>query len=110
MPKQLEAGSTYAALDRDQDGVVSDAELAMEAKIQELQLQHERADSQKTMCWFALIGLLLYPSGVILADLFGLTQAAEILGSMASIYMVSVAGIISVFFGSQAMVSKNGSK
>ena len=32
MPKQLEAGSTYAALDRDQDGVVSDAELAMVAK------------------------------------------------------------------------------
>jgi len=105
--KLLEEGTQYADLDG--DGEVSDEEIALHGKLQEQQLQHERADSQRAMCWFALLGLLLYPSGVIFADFFGLDQAAEILGSMASIYMVSVAGIISVFFGSQAIVSKNGS-
>ena len=107
-PKRLEPGSQYEALDRDGAGEVSDAEIALHAKVQELQLQAERSEAQRTMCWFALLGLLLYPAGVIGSDLLGLAQAAEILGSMASIYMVSVAGIISVFFGSQAIVHKNG--
>jgi hypothetical protein len=46
--------------------------------------------------------MLLYPFAVILADVFSLIEAAKILGAMASIYFVSVAGIVSVFFGANA--------
>jgi hypothetical protein len=47
--------------------------------------------------------MLLYPFAVIGAVIFGLDEAAKILGSMASIYFVSVAGIVSVFFGANAL-------
>jgi len=50
-----------------------------------------------------LFGMLLYPFAVIGAVIFSLDEAAKILGSMASIYFVSVAGIVSVFFGANAL-------
>jgi len=39
---------------------------------------------------------------VVLADLLTLIEAAKILGSMASVYFVSVAGIVAAFFGASA--------
>jgi hypothetical protein len=45
---------------------------------------------------------LLYPSLVVASELFGLNQAATILGDMAAVYFVSVAGILAAFFGAQA--------
>ena len=54
------------------------------------------------MSWFSLWGMLLYPSLVVASELFGLNQAASILGDMAAVYFVSVAGILAAFFGAQA--------
>ena len=51
--------------------------------------------------------MLLYPFAVVLAMWLGLEQARKkILGDMASVYFVSVAGpeLINDFFGSQAIV------
>jgi hypothetical protein len=58
------------------------------------------------MAWFALWGMLLYPSGVVVTGFLGLHQASEIIGSMASIYFVSVAGVVSVFMGVSNLVKK----
>lgn len=102
MNKQLEPNSEYAEYDADGDGVVSDAELNTSKELQELKISHERADAQRAMSWFALWGMLLYPSLVVASSLFGLEQAASILGDMASVYFVSVAGILAAFFGAQA--------
>ncbi len=101
-PKKLESGSTYAKYDADGDGVVSDVELAMSERLQQLEVMHEKADAQKNMCWLALLGMLLYPSLVVISDMLGLEQAAEILGAMSSIYYVSVAGLVSVWFSTLA--------
>jgi len=49
---------------------------------------------------------LLYPFAVVLAMSLGLNQASQILGSMASVYFVSVAAIVAAFFGTQAMGKK----
>ena len=46
---------------------------------------------------------------VVISILFGLEQAAKILGDMAAVYFVSVAGIVAAFFGAQAIANK-GSK
>jgi len=100
--KRLEENSEYAEYDADGDGVVTDAELQTSKELQELRLQHERADAQRAMSWFALWGMLLYPSLVVASELFGLSQAATILGDMAAVYFVSVAGILAAFFGAQA--------
>ncbi|NCG07689.1 MAG: hypothetical protein GWP37_12060 [Gammaproteobacteria bacterium] len=89
-------------MDRDGDGIISDEELETSKLIQDLELQHERANAQRAMSWFALWGMLLYPSLVVVSEFFGMNQAASILGDMAAVYFVSVAGILAAFFGSQA--------
>ncbi len=90
--------------DTNGDGKVSKAEEAMylEFKRKELEDADAMRDAQRTMTWFALAGLLLYPFAVVVASLTGLEQASEILGDMAATYFVAVAGIVAAFFGSQA--------
>lgn len=105
--KRLEEGSEYAEYDTDGDGIVSDAELETSKELQELRLQHERADAQRSMSWFALWGMLLYPSLVVASEFFGMNQAASILGDMAAVYFVSVAAVISAFFGAQAWSNRS---
>ena len=86
--KKLQEGSEYAEYDSNQDGVVSDSEIESSEKLLALRLHHERADAQRGMSWFAL------------------SQAAKILGDMAAVYFVSVAGILAAFFGAQAWSSR----
>ena len=105
--KRLAPDSDYADYDADGDGVVSDEELETSKELQSLRLQSERADAQKTMAWFSLWGMLLYPSLVVCSAWVGLEQAASILGDMASVYFVSVAGILAAFFGAQAWSNRN---
>ena len=68
-------------------------------------------DAQRKMAWFCLWGMLLYPAGVVITSGLGLDKAANIIGDMASIYFLSVAGVVGVFFGVTKMggsKSKNG--
>ena len=109
-PKQLEPGSSYAQYDTDGDGVVSDEEIAASERLQSLEIQNEKADAQKNMCWFALWGMLLYPSLVLISSYLELDKGADILGSMSSIYYISVAGVVSVWFVSQAYSSLQNGK
>ena len=107
--KRLEDNSEYAMYDVDGDGTVSDEELAMSERMQNLSVMHEKADAQRNMCWLALLGMLLYPSLVVFCDMLGLEKASTVLGDMSSIYFVSVGGVISVWFGSVAYTNtKNG--
>ena len=108
--KKLEEGSIYADKDLDGDGIVSDEELETSEKLQEMQLAHERADAQRAMSWFALWGMLLYPSLVVVSEFFGMNQAASILGDMAAVYFVSVAGILAAFFGAQAWSNRSNGR
>jgi uncharacterized protein YrrD len=50
--------------------------------------------------------MLLYPATVMTTEMLNLHQAAEILGAMAAVYFVSVAGIVAAFFGAQAWSGK----
>ena len=59
-----------------------------------------KEDSMRHMTWFALLGLLVYPSLIIFCDYFNLERALTHLASVAEIYILSVSGIVSVFFGS----------
>ena len=60
--KKLEPGSDYDQYDTDGDGVVTDDELETSKELQELKISNERAQAQRSMSWFALWGMLLYPS------------------------------------------------
>ena len=94
--------------DTNGDGKVSDEEHAMymEFKRKELEDNDAMRDAQRSMTWFALFGLLLYPFAVVIASYIGLGEAQKTLGSMAPTYFVAVAGIVAAFFGSQAYTKK----
>tara|TARA_A100000164_G_C21458469_1_gene563411 strand:+ start:236 stop:610 length:375 start_codon:yes stop_codon:yes gene_type:complete len=114
--KKLEPGSEYAKYDLDGDGIVTDEELAMDEKLLRLQdlksdIENEdkKEDAQRMMAWFALFGMLLYPSLVVLSSWFGIEKAASVLGDMAPTYFVSVAAIVAAFFGKEAYVKSKDS-
>ena len=101
--KKLEKNSEYAKYDVDGDGIVTDEELEIDERLMRLENEDKRQDAQRNMAWFALAGMLLYPSGVVMALWLGLDQAAKILGDMAAVYYVSVAAIVAAYFGTQAL-------
>jgi len=107
MGEELEKAGFHPA-DVNGDGKVSkvEQEMYLEFKRKELEDLDAMRDAQRNMTWFALAGMLLYPATVMTTELMGLHQAAEILGSMASVYFVSVAGIVAAFFGTQAWSGK----
>ena len=108
MAEEEKKPPTYHPADTNGDGTVSkeEHERYMEFKRKELEDADAMRDAQRTMTWFALAGLLLYPFAVVLAVLAGLDSASKILGDMAATYFVAVAGIVAAFFGSQAYSKK----
>jgi hypothetical protein len=107
MAEEIERAGFHPA-DTNGDSVVTTEEhdMYLEFRRKELEDQDLMRDAQRRMTWFALSGMLLYPATVMLTEIMNLHQAAEILGSMASVYFVSVAGIVAAFFGAQAWSGK----
>ena len=111
-PQPAPVATGYHPADSNGDGKVSEAEekMYLEFKRKELEDQDAMRDAQRKMAWFSLAGMLLYPFAVVLAVLLKLDQAADVLGSMASVYFVSVAAIVAAFFGAQAVSKSSSSK
>ena len=101
-----EAGYHPADMNGDNRVSPEEHELYLEFRRKELEDADAMRDAQRKMTWFALWGMLLYPATVMTTEILDLHQAAEILGSMASVYFVSVAGIVAAFFGAQAWSGK----
>ena len=107
--KKLEKGSEYEKYDLDGDGIVTDEELEMDEKLMRLDNEDKKEDAQRWMAWFALLGMLLYPSLVVISVFLKLDAAANVLGNMAPTYFVSVAAIVAAFFGKEAYVKAKSS-
>lgn len=107
MAEEIKASGHHPA-DTNGDGKVSAKEEAMylEFKRKELEDADAMRDAQRSMAWFSLAGMLLYPAIVLIAVLTGLDSAAKILGDMAGVYFIAVAGIVAAFFGAQAISNK----
>ena len=80
--------------------------LLLEDKRRRIEDDDAHRDQTRKMAWFALWGMLLYPFAVVATDAMGLNNATTIIGSMASVYFVSVAGVVSVFMGVAKLVKK----
>lgn len=104
MAEEIKQAGFHPA-DTNGDGKVTEEEQAMylEFKRKELEDADAMRDAQRSMAWFALFGMLLYPAIVLIANIIGMEQAAKILGDMAAVYFVSVAAIVAAFFGAQAV-------
>jgi len=102
--EEIKASGHHPA-DTNGDGDVSKEEhdMFLEFKRKELEDADAMRDAQRSMAWFSLGGMLLYPVIVVLATVFNMDQAAKILGDMAGVYFIAVAGIVAAFFGAQAL-------
>jgi|TARA_R110000803_G_scaffold61700_4_gene121682 hypothetical protein len=85
-------------------------ELLLEDKRRKIEDSDAYRDQTRKMAWFSLWGMLLYPFAVVVTSAIGLDNASEIIGSMASIYFVSVAGVVSVFMGVTNLAKKVSDK
>ena len=105
--EEIKASGHHPA-DTNGDGDVSKEEhdMFLEFKRKELEDADAMRDAQRTMAWYSLGGMLLYPVIVVLATVFNMDQAAKILGDMAGVYFIAVAGIVAAFFGAQALTKK----
>jgi hypothetical protein len=95
--------------DTNGNGVLDPNELALiELEDRRLRIQDEdqNRNSIRAMAWFALLGLLLYPIGILVCDLFGLATAAQLIADIAPTYFASIAVLVSAFFGASAIKGK----
>ena len=108
VPAPAAQNTGYHPADINGDGHVDSEEKQMELEFRRKSLEDQDAmrDAQRSMTWFALFGLLLYPFAVVVTSLLGLSEATKTLGSMAPTYFVAVAGIVAAFFGAQAYSKK----
>jgi len=115
-PKTLEAGSIFEELDVDGDGIITDEEMAKAREIAEFQHKQslrenedKKEDQIRSMAWFALWGMLLYPVLILITSFFDVDDAAQIIGDIAPTYFIAIAGLVAAFFGAQAYTSTNKS-
>ena len=110
MSKSLQPDSEFNGLDTNGDGVVDDEEFLRSERMIKLELlknEDQKQDAQLRMIWFSLLSLLLFPALLMLSSIFNLDDAGKNLTEMSSIFFLTIGGLVSVFFGSQA-IRKNG--
>jgi len=97
-----------AKKDSNGDGHISQAEMEMnlEFKRKELEDADARRDAMRKMAWFALLGMLLYPSGIFLTSFLGQETAAKIIGDIAPTYFVAISALVAAYFGANAYTDK----
>ena len=97
-----------AKKDLNGDGHISTQELEMdlEFKRKELEDADARRDAMRKMAWFALMGMLVYPIGIVIADLIGYETTGRLLADIAPTYFVAISALVAAFFGANAYVDK----
>tara|TARA_R100000315_G_C5202832_1_gene119519 strand:+ start:603 stop:965 length:363 start_codon:yes stop_codon:yes gene_type:complete len=112
--KKLQKGSAWEQADLDGDGIVTDGELAMTAKIEQLQHQREMnqnldkmQDQQRLMAWVAM-GSMVFFTAIMFLPFVPETKITTFSGILNTFY-VSQAAVVSVFMGATAYSKgKNG--
>ena len=117
--KQKQRGTTMAVevtgdpevakkVDRNGDGHISKEEMEMnlEFKRKELEDADARRDAMRKMTWFALMGMLLYPAGILITSVLGYEGTAKIIGDIAPTYFVAISALVAAYFGANAYVDK----
>jgi hypothetical protein len=107
--KVLDPDSIFAHLDTDGDGVITDEEMARAKDIAEFEHKRKmqenedaKEDQIRSMAWFALWGMLLYPIMIVITSILGQSAASQLVADIAPTYFVAIAGLVAAFFGAQA--------
>ena len=102
------AENTHHPADTNGDGVVDNREheMYLEYKRKELEDADARRDAMRRMTWFALLGMLLYPLGILITSMLGHEGTAKIIGDIAPTYFVAISALVAAYFGANAYVDK----
>ena len=110
MDKTVEPDSDLSKMDTNGDNVISQQEYdesERKIRLELLKNEDQKQDAQLRMIWFSLLSLLLFPALLMISSIFKLEDAGKNLTDMSSIFFLTIGGLVSVYFGSQAM-KKNG--
>ena len=97
--KKLEPDSEYSALDLDNDGVVSDKELALMEALE----KKEKMEAQKKMAWVAMVSMLVFTALVFL-PIFPDTRI-KALSDLFGLFYIGQAGVVGAYMGMTAYMS-----
>tara|TARA_R110000744_G_scaffold1571_2_gene5580 strand:+ start:1784 stop:2128 length:345 start_codon:yes stop_codon:yes gene_type:complete len=99
---------TASQYDVNGNGKLDPEERAMMLEDHRMRIEDDNAqrDQSRKMIWWVLGGMLGYPFFVIGSSFLGLSEAATILGSMATIYFPATSLILGAFFGANAYQAK----
>lgn len=94
----------YHPADTNGDGKVTNEEhqMYLEFKRKELEDADNRRDAMRQMTWFALMGMLLYPAGILITSMLGYEGTAKIIGDIAPTYFVAISALVAAYFGANA--------
>ena len=97
--KKLEPDSEYSALDLDNDGVVSDKELAVMEALE----KKEKMEAQKKIAWVAMVSMLVFTALVFL-PIFPDTRI-KALSDLFGLFYIGQAGVVGAYMGMTAYMS-----
>lgn len=94
--------------DLNNDGKLDAEERAimLEDKRRSMEDADAKRDAQRQMAWFSLMGMLVFPFGVVFTEYMELPNASTLLSSMSNIYYVSIAAIVAAYYGFSNMGGK----
>ena len=100
--KTLEDQSKYDAYDLDDDGIVSDAELARAKEIRETEDLLRKHLAQLRMARYTLIGMGVFTLAMFFMPLDRITALSDI----SNLFYLSGAGIVGAYMGTTAWMTK----
>jgi len=104
MSKKLEEESKYNKFDLNNDGVVTDDEIAREREMMELELREEKSEAQKRMAWVAMGSMIIFSLGLFtpLVSESRVSALADLLG----LFYIAQAGVVGAYMGVSAWMSR----
>ena len=102
--KRLQVKSKFEQYDLDEDGIVTDDEIARSKEMIDMELREEKSESQKKMAWVAIIVMIV--STVVLFSPIIPDTRVQALSDLLGLYFISLAGIAGTYMGATAWMHK----
>jgi len=102
--KTFEQGTAYSKYDLDNDGTITDQELAAAKEIGEAEAQIRKLRAQKHMATVALAACLVFT--LLLVTPAVSVERVEALSDLFGLFYISMAGIVGAYMGVSAWMSR----
>ena len=82
-------------------------EIMLEDRRRNMEDMDKKRAVQRRLVVACTVGMLAYPVAILFASYVGLSQAAELITDIASVYVIGSSGVIASYFGFNMMEAKN---